>query len=166
MSDYARELPNSYFPLQGVLCISQQQFGSALKNIKSKKRLSQVQLQDHVVSMLSQGRTPYVVTSATPGPAAYNLQPDFAFVPPLSSSPEKKVNSDDLTILHAEQSGEEGAYDDDDDEGWSEESGESSDEEEPGFSAEEMMGSKSWTKEELQTMYTRPEYLEKATFFF
>jgi nucleoid-associated protein YgaU len=63
---------------RGVLLRSQQRRGSV--NIKSEKRVPQSQTE--ALDWMGTGRTPYVVTSETPGPAYYQQKPDFNFVGP------------------------------------------------------------------------------------
>lgn len=74
-------LPNAHFPVKGVLA-SSEEAGSRQLNIKSEKR----KLKTHTKSIdyLKNGRTPFVVTSESPGPAEYVSQPDFSFLPPPS----------------------------------------------------------------------------------
>ena len=71
---------NPNFPVQGVLAVGQQHYGSAKLNIKSEKRKAQSHIRN--LPYLAKGRTPYVVTSESPGPAGYETAPDFSFVHP------------------------------------------------------------------------------------
>jgi hypothetical protein len=86
-------LPNAHFPVHGVLARSEES-GPRQMNIKSQKR--KPQLHTKSIDYLKNGRTPFVVTSESPGPAKYVSQPDYAFLPPpspLTKQPPKSKSS-------------------------------------------------------------------------
>lgn len=97
-------LPNAHYPVKGVLARSEES-GPRQLNIKSQKRKARIHTKS--VDYLKNGRTPFVVTSESPGPAEYVLQPDFAFLPPPSPlvKPAKRKQTKPITEIDSESKG-------------------------------------------------------------
>ena len=74
-------LPNAHFPAKGILSIHDIS-GSKKLNVKSDRR--KAKSHTNIKGWMQTGRTPYVVTSETPGPQEYRPTKDPAFEPPLS----------------------------------------------------------------------------------